>query len=131
MTRILMAATLAVVMPALVLSQTQRKQMLLTERELVGLSRKAVVNGVGNEIIVADRFTGTATVQGKFDTVELVDAKPNINGDRAVVTGRVVFKGGLPEWHTSEKSSGVTIRFIRREGQWRFVGLCLGDCAFT
>ena len=67
MSRILLAATLTVVMPALVLSQAQRKQVALSqnERKLKALSRKAVAKWRGNEIIVANRFTSTATVQGK------------------------------------------------------------------
>jgi hypothetical protein len=131
MTRIILAAILTVVTPALVLSQTtQRKQVALrqTERELIALSRQAVVNGVSSDIVVENRFTGTASTQGKFDTVEFVDAKPSINGDRALVSGRVVFKGGLPGWRAKETSTGVKIGFIKREGRWQLLDLCLGDC---
>ena len=129
MTRILLAATLALVMPALVLSQVQHKQVLSqTERQLIALSRKAVVSYVGSDIVIADRFASTATVEGRLDTVELVDARLNINGDQAVVRGRVIFKGGLPERHAKERASGVTIRFTKREGHWRLDGLYMGEC---
>ena len=139
MTRMLMAVALTVAMSASALGQTQSKQTGLsqTERELVALSRKAVDDCIGKEIVVIDDATykaptgvpGRATVVGKYDAVELADTQTRVDGDVAVVTGRVVFKGGLPEWQTKEHSSGVTIRFSRREGRWEFIGLCLGKCA--
>ena len=139
MVRMLMAVALTVAMSALALSQTQGKQAGLsrTEQELATLSRKAVDDCIGKEIVVIDEATykaptgvpGSATVRGKYDAVELADMKTRVDGDVAVVTGRVVFKGGLPEWQTKEHSSGVTIRFSRQKGQWEFIGLCLGKCA--
>ena len=139
MTRTIMAAALIVGMSAFALSQTQNKRTALSqaEQELDALSRKAVADCIGKEIVVVEDATSkaplgmmpVAVVKGQFDAVELTDVQTQINGDLAVVTGRVVFKGGLPEWQTKETSSGVTIRFSRREGQWKFVGLCMGKCA--
>ena len=139
MKRIVMAAALTVAMSAPALSRTQNKPTALgqTEQELVALSRKAVDDCIGKEIVVLEGAPSKtplgvmekAVVRGEFDAVELVDAQTHIDGGLAVVTGRVVFKGGLPEWQTNESSSGVTIRFARREGRWEFIGLCLGKCA--
>jgi len=139
MTRIFMVVALTVAMSAFALSQTQNKRAVLSqaEMELIALSKKAVDDCIGKEIVVVEDatpktpfgVTGNATVKGKFDAVELADTKTRIDGDLAAVTGRVVFKGGLPEWQTKESSSDVTIRFFRREGQWEFVGLCMGKCA--
>ena len=139
MTRILMAAAFTVAMSAFALSQTPNKGAVLgrTEAELIALSRKAVDDCAGKEIVVVEDAAlknpfgvmAHATVKGKFEAVELADAETRVEGDLAVVTGRVVFKGGLPEWQTKESSSGVTIRFSRRKGQWEFVSLCMGKCA--
>ena len=79
-------------------------------------------------IVVDDRFTGRTDAVVEAKTGELLNPKITINGDRAVVRGRVVFKDGSPQGHTKENSSTVTIDFIKRDGQWKFAGLCLGDC---
>jgi hypothetical protein len=139
MTRIFLLAALTLLTSTITLSQTQNKNAVLsqTETELIALSQKAVDTCIGKEIVVAEDdalrtpfgMMGTATVKGKFEAVELADTKTRIDGDIAVVTGRIVFKGGLPEWKTKESSSGVTIRFSRRKGHWEFVGLCMGKCA--
>ena len=139
MTRIIMAAALIVGMSAFALSQTQVRRTALsqTEQELATLSRKVVADSIGKEIVVVEDATPkpssgampAAIVKGQFDAVELTDLRTRINGDLAVVAGRVVFKGGLPDWQTKETSSGVTIRFSKREGQWKFISLCMGKCA--
>ena len=139
MTRILMAAALTMAVSAFALSLTPNKGAALgqTETELIALSQKAVDACVGKAIVVVEDAApktpfgvmATATVKGKFEALELADAETRVEGDLAVVTGRVVFKGGLPEWQTKESSSGVTIRFSRRKGQWEFVSLCMGKCA--
>jgi hypothetical protein len=139
MTRIFMVASLTVAMSGFALSQARNKNAVpsQTETELIALSQKAVDASIGKEIVVVEDaalktpfgMMGNATVKGKFDAVELADTKTHIDGDLAVVTGRVVFKGGLPELQTKESSSSVTIRFSRRKGQWEFVGLCMGKCA--
>jgi hypothetical protein len=134
-----MAAALTVAVSALAVGQTHNRRAApsQTERELAALSQKAVDDCIGREFVVIDEATykapvgvpGRAAVAGKYDAVELADTQARVDGDVAVVTGRVVFKGGLPEWQAKEHSSGVTIRFLRREGRWEFVGLCLGKCA--
>lgn len=139
MKRAMMAAALIVGMSALALGQTQNRHTAPSraEQELAALSRKAVAECIGKEIIVVEDAAAPdplstmskAVVKGQFDAVELTDVRTQINGELALVTGRVVFKGGLPEWQTKEPSSGVTIRFSRREGRWQFVGLCMGKCA--
>lgn len=139
MKRTMMAAALIVGMSVLALGQTQNRPTTLsrTEQELTALSRKAVAECIGKEIIVVEDAASPdplstmskAVVKGQFDAVELTDVRTQFKGELAVVTGRVVFKGGLPEWQTNEPSSGVTIRFSRREGRWQFVGLCMGKCA--
>jgi hypothetical protein len=139
MTRMFMVAALTVALSVLAVSQTQDKQAALgqTERELAALSQKALDECGGREIVVIDDATynaptgvlDRAAVAGAYDTVELADTKARVDGNVAVVTGRVVFKGGLPGWQTKEHSSGVTIRFRRQKGQWEFVSLCLGKCA--
>jgi len=139
MTKMFMAVVLAVAMSAVALSQTQSEKVnpSQTEQELAALSRKAVDECIGKEIVVIDDASykaptdvpGGATVRGKYAAVELADTQTRVDGEVAVVTGRVVFKGGLPEWQTKEHSSGVTIRFARQKGQWEFAGLCLGKCA--
>jgi len=138
MTRTVMTAALIVSMSVLALSQTQNRQTPLSqsEQELVALSHKAVADCIGKEIVVVKDSTSqsslgvmpVAVVKGHFDAVELTEVQTRIDGDQAMVTGRVVFKGGLPEWQTKETSSGVLIRFSRRDGEWQFAGLCMGKC---
>ena len=139
MMRSLMATALAVAMSASAPSRTPNKHAVpsQSEGELIALSRKAVDDCVGKEIAVVDDATpqapsgmaGSAAVRGKFHAVELADTKIRIDGDLAVVVGRVVFKGGPPEWQAKESSHDVIIRFSSRKGRWEFVGLCMGRCA--
>ena len=126
--KILLIAALAVFTSITALSQTQLRSTThaQTKRELISLGQKAVVDGVGTaNIIVDDRFTGRTEAVVETKTGELLNPKVTITGNRAVVTGRVASKGGL---HATDQSTPVTIRFMKRDGQWRFVGLCIGSC---
>lgn len=126
-------------MAAFAFGHTQHKPEASSqaEQELIALSRKAVDDCIGGDLFVLDGAApkaplgvpGKATARGKYYSVELADPQARIDGGLAVVTGRVLFKGGLSEWQTKDSSHSVTIRFARREGLWEFVGLCLGECA--
>jgi hypothetical protein len=139
-TRIVMAAALIAAMSAFALGQQKNGHPVVpgrAEQELVALSRKAVADCIGKQILTVEDAASKAppgamahvVVKGEFDAVELTGARTRIDGELAVVTGRVVFKGGPPEWEIKEPSVDVTIRFSGREGRWKFVGLCMGKCA--
>ena len=129
MMKLLLVVTAVVVLSVSVASQTQRKQLALrqTERDLIALSQKAV-GTVGSLDVTQDSFTGNMTVLRTCNIAELVDPHVTISGDRAVVTGLVVFKCASSEPRAKENSSNVAIDFIKRDGQWRFTELCLGAC---
>jgi hypothetical protein len=130
MVKLLLVVTAVVVLSVPVASQTQRKQFALrqTERDLIALSQKAVGTGVGSVDVTQDRFTGTTTIRRMCNIAELVDPHVTIVGDRAVVTGLVVFKCASSKPRVKENSSTVAIDFIKRDGKWRFAELCLGAC---
>jgi hypothetical protein len=126
--KFLVTVTLALVMSITALSQTQHRitTSAQTKRELISLGRQAVLDGVGTaNVVVDDRFTGNTAAVVETKNGELLDPKVTITGTRALVKGRVVFKGGL---HVTDQSTPVTIRFMKRDGQWRFAGLCIGNC---
>jgi hypothetical protein len=130
MVKLLLVVTAVVVLSFPVASQPQPKQLPLrrTERDLIALSQQAVGSGVGRVDVSQDRFTGTTTVRRMCKIAELVDPHVRIVGDRAVVTGLVVFKCASSEPRVKEDSSTVAIDFIKRDGKWRFAELCLGAC---
>jgi hypothetical protein len=130
MVKLLLVVTAVVILSFPVASQTQPKRLPLrqTERVLIALSQQAVGSGVGRVDVTQDRFTGTTTVHRMCNIAELVDPHVTIVGDRAVVTGLVVFKCASSEPRVKEDSSTVAIDFIKRDGKWRFAELCLGAC---
>jgi hypothetical protein len=138
MQRILVVAVLAVALSAVAFSQTNSRRITLSksELELIALSREFVDTSIGKEMIVlTDGVTltpsgpmGTAEVKGKWESVELEDLDALVDGERAVVTGRVMFKGHSPEGKAIDASSRVKIVYARREGRWEFSSGCLGDC---
>ena len=129
MVKLLLVVTAIVVLSVPVGSQTQHQQFALrqTERNLIALSQKAL-GTVGSLDVTQDHFTGTMTVRRTCNGAELVDPHVTISGDRAVVTGLVVFKCASSEPRRQENSSTVAIDFIKRDGKWRFAELCLGAC---
>lgn len=138
MQRILVVAVLAVVLSAIAFSQTNSRRITLSksELELIELSRQFVDTSIGKDMImVTDGVTltpfgpmGTAAVKGKWESVDLEDLDALVDGERAVVTGRVMFKGHSPEGKAIDASSRVTIVYARRKGRWEFRSGCLGDC---
>jgi len=138
MQRILVVAVLAVALSAVAFGQTNSRQITpsKSELELVALSREFVETSIGKEIMVrTDRvmltptgLMGAAEAKGKWESVNLEDFDALVDGDRAVVKGRVMFKGHSPEGKAIDASSSVTIVYARRAGRWVFSSGCLGDC---
>ncbi len=128
--KVFLFLTLAVTTCVPTLSQTpsRRTTNARIERGLITLSKKAV-KGLGTaNIVVDDRFTGTTSAVVQPGSGKLLHPKVTIAGDRALVTGLVVFEVGSPQGRTKENSSPVKIDFTKRDGQWKFAGLCLGAC---
>ena len=66
-----------------------------------------------------------AEVKHRWKAVGLKDPRVQIEGDQAVVTGRVRFGGeGAPP----EVLSGVIIRYRRQAGRWKYIEACMGTC---
>jgi len=129
--KVILFVFLAVITCIPAFSQTQRRATInaQAERELVSLSRKAVLDGLRTaNIVVDDRFTGTTSAVVQPGPGKLLQPKVTIVGDRAMVTGRVSFEGGGPKPTESDHSSPVTISFVKRTGQWHIVDLCIGGC---
>src|SRR5258708_1889244 len=112
--KVLLFVTLTVITSIPSFSQTPRTTTInaQAERELVSLSQKAVDGVRTANIVVDDRFTGTTSAVVQPNPGKLLHPKVTITGDRAVVTGRIVFKDVSPQWHTKENSSTVTIDFV-------------------
>jgi hypothetical protein len=133
----LVVAVLAVALSPVAFSQTNRRQITpsKSELELVALSREFVDTSIGKKIMVVSDglvltptgLMGTAEAKGKWESVNLEDFDALVDGDRAVVKGRVMFKGHSPEGKAIDASSSVTIVYARREGRWVFSSGCLGD----
>lgn len=138
MQRMLLVAAVALALSAVAFGQTGGRRVTLSksELELVALSREFVDTSVGKGIVVStDRVVmtptgpmGVAEERGKWESVELDDLDAAIDGERAVVTGRVVFKGRSPEGKAIDTSSKVRIVYAMREGRWEFKSGCLGVC---
>jgi hypothetical protein len=129
--KVLLFVTLAVITCIPAFSQTQRRTTInaQAERELVSLSRKAVLDGVRTaNIVVDDRFTGATSAVVQPSPGKLLQPKVTIADDRALVTGRVSFEGEWPKSCASDHSSPVTISLVKRSGQWHIVELCIGAC---
>src|SRR6185436_4828639 len=107
MHRILLIAVLAVAFSPVAFSQTNSRQITLSksELELIALSREFLDTSIGKEIfVVTDGVAltpsgpmGMAVAQGKWESVELEDLNALVDQERAVVTGRIRFKGHSPE----------------------------------
>lgn len=138
MPRIFLIAALTIVTPVAAFAQENSKRITLTkaELELIALAREFVDTSIGKEIIVVrDGVTlipsglmRVAEVKGRWESVELEEIDAHIEGDKAVVTGRVKFNGHSPNGRPIAASSGVRIWYVRREGHWKYVTGCLGGC---
>lgn len=106
------------------------------EKELIAMSRTFVETGIGNEIVVAtgdetitpSGLMGVAEVKGRWDSVVLESPVVRFEDGEATVTGRVRFKGRSPEGRALNQASEVKIRYVREQGGWKVVNLCLGTC---
>ena len=138
MQRILVIASVTVALAAAAFSQTNSRQGTLdkSKQELIALSRVFVDTSIGKEMVVVTSGVtltpsgpmGRAEVKGKWESVDLKDIEARIDGDEAVVTGRVMFRGRSPEGKVINKSSSVKIIYVRKKGGWKFVNGCLGVC---
>lgn len=138
MYRTLTIAALALAFSAAAFGQSRNQPPASgkSEKVLIELSRAFVDSEVGKDMLVAtDGVTltptglmGVAEVKGRWDSVELKAPVVRIGSDEAVVTGRVLFKGRLPEGRALEQESGIRIKYVRWKGGWKFVNGCLGSC---
>lgn len=137
MRRILMIVVFTLAMSTLAFSQANDKQAVpsMAERELISLSHEFVDSAITKEIIVLEKSSASTSniapatsVRGKWQSVVLDKIKIRLDGDRALVRGRVTFKGEMTAGHPLGNNSNVTIHFSKQKGQWKFVRGCLGIC---
>ena len=137
MRRILAAVALTVTISVVASGQTNDSQTTRdqSERELIALSREFVdtsVGAVGVEMgevkMTPHGPMSTAVVKDQWKPADLEDTKVHFEGDKAVVTGRVIFRGESPKGKEIVFSSGVKLHFIRQKDGWKFVSGCIGNC---
>lgn len=137
MRRILIVIVLAVTISVVASSQTNNGQTgrSRSEQELITLSREFVKTSIGAMAVEMGEVKMTpsgpmssAEVKEQWEAVGIKDTKVHIDGDKAVVTGQVIFGGHSPEANARNTSSRVTIHFLKRKDGWKFVRGCLGDC---
>jgi hypothetical protein len=136
MRRTLTVAAVTIALSAAAFGQSDSQKPGKTEKELIAMSRAYVDADIGKDIVVVtDGLTLTPTgpmnvaeVKGRWDSVGLEAPVVRIRGDKAVVTGRVSFKGHFPDGRAINQVSGVRIRYVREKGSWKYVSLCLGAC---
>jgi len=138
MQRILVVAVLAVALWDVAFSQTNTRRIKpnKAEVELVALSREFVDTSIGKEMMVVTdgvKLTptgpmGIAEAKGNWESVNLEDIDVRVDGDKAIVKGRLMFKGHSPEGKASDASSSVTIVYARRAGRWVLSSGCMGEC---
>ena len=124
----LLIVTLGLFTCVTALSQTEGRSTTNSriERHLLSMAQKAIADVRTATIVMDDRFTGrSAAVVDEKKTGDLENPKLTIDGDKALVTGRVVFKN---EFHATDQGTPVAIHFTKQNGQWRFSELCIGTC---
>jgi hypothetical protein len=137
MRRILAAIVFTLTLSILVPGQTGDGQVMpgKANQELISLSREFVDSAISKEIIELEDASGStrldvraASVSGKWESIVLENIKVRLDGDRAVVTGQVAFKGQTRKGKPLSDNSDLTIHFSRQKGQWKLVKGCLGRC---
>jgi hypothetical protein len=108
------------------LSQTEKK-LIAMSRQLVGAETEGLAVAAGGVIVTPSGAMEALEVKGHVPGA-LESPVVRITGAEAVVTGRVVFRGRSPEGQAINASSAVRIRYVREDGRWKFVYLCLGTC---
>lgn len=138
MRNLLVLLALMAAAPAVTIGQTDTAQATHngTERELIRLSQKFVKTsfvalGVdSSKGVMRPDLEGRLQMAGgelkhRWKAIGLKDPRVQIEGDKAVVTGRIIFGGeGAPP----EISSGVVIRYRRQAGRWKYIDACMGAC---
>lgn len=134
----LLTVAVAVSLSAAAFGQTKGRVAapVKTEKVLIELSRTYVDTEIGKDILVLkdgemltpQGLLGVAEVKGRWDSVELEAPVVRIEGDEAVVNGRVVFKGRSTEGRAIKSESGIRIRFVRGKDGWKLADGCLGVC---
>lgn len=135
----IIAITVALSAAAFGQSSNPRSTPRKSEKELIAISRANVDAAIAKEMVVAtDGVTltpsgpmGVAKVKGRWDSVELEGPVVRIDGDDAVVVGRIVFKGRSSDGHAITDTGNVRIRYTRQKGGWKFINLCLGVCGLA
>ena len=129
------AILLALTVPALAQSHGRLSKPENTSEKLIAMSRQYVAHQTA--AVVATDAGLQSTPSGPMDALvveargagQLESPVVSIKDDEAVVTGRVVFQG-LPRSPRNHQTP-VTIWFIKDNGRWKCVNLCLGDCGFN
>jgi hypothetical protein len=107
-----------------------------SEKQLVAMSRALAKSGIVKNCVVAtDGVTQTpsglmavAEVKECWDSFDLETPVVRIEGDNAVVTGRIVFSGFSQRGRPITDTSDVKIRYAREKSSWKFINLCWGAC---
>jgi hypothetical protein len=83
---------------------------------------------IGAEKMTPHGRMSTATVKDQWEAAGIKDTKVSIKGDKALVTGNVVFNAPSSQGKTPDNSTGVIIHFVKRKGLWKFSRGCFGEC---
>ena len=137
MKRVLVVIALAFVTSSIAASQTLERQAerAKSEQELIALSREfvrdsfgAIAVEMGGVKMTPRGRMSTATVKDEWEGAVIKDEKVSIDGDKALVTGNVVFDSPSSKGKILANSTGVTIHFAKRKGQWKLARGCFGEC---
>ena len=140
MRNLLVLLAFMAVAPVMTIGQTDTAQATRSgnEQELIRLSQEFVKTSFEVDVDDVDNSRGVirpdpdgrlsmtgAEIKHRWKAIGLKDLRVRIDGDKAEVSGRVIFGGeGAPR----EISSGVNIRYRKQEGRWQYIDACLGAC---
>jgi hypothetical protein len=138
MRRALTSAAVAVALSAAAFGQSgvRRPGPGRAEHELIAMSRAFVDEAIVKEVVLVTGgmtltptgLMGVAEVKGRWDSVELEAPAVRLRGDKALVSGRVVFRGHSPDGRALTETSPVRISFVREGRGWKYAEGCLGEC---
>jgi hypothetical protein len=136
--KILVVTVLTVAMSIVAFSeandwQTERSQ---SEQQLIALSQEFVRASIGALVVEEGGVKMTPfgpmlslEVKEQWEAVGIKEMRVHFDGESAIVTGHVIFRGQAPEDKTRNSSGAVTIHFLKQKEQWKLVGGCYGECS--
>lgn len=98
--------------------------------KVVDLAREFVSQNFGQDVaVVQDGVVGPKTGCGVAvinkngtGTIEAENINVSFEGGRAIATGRVIFRGQLPNGRSYSSPTELSIEYEKKGGQWRFAG---------